>query len=92
MLVPLVIFDTFCFVCKRKRVCVTHFIVSYMTRKELFTREFQGHKLHLYYVHKILCSSLLDCVWFTFDLFSLAFYVDKLCLVLQLDCKCYKLH
>ena len=25
------------------------------------------YKLHLYYVHIILCSSLLGCLWFTFD-------------------------
>ena len=72
ILVPLVIFDTFCFVCKRRRVCVTYFIVSYMTRKALFTLEFRQldcnfYKLHLYYVHKILCSSQLGYVWFTFD-------------------------
>ena len=25
------------------------------------------YKMHLYFVHIILCLSLLDCVWFTFD-------------------------
>ena len=49
-------------------------------------------QIALFYVHIILCSRVLGCLWFTFDLFSFAFYVDKFCLVLQLDCKCYKLH